>query len=114
MSYNGWTNSETWVVNLWCEQEIYNMAKDVLSENLDDYDLDEESGADEYIRDTRETIKEYFEECVDNSGIDGVFRDLLPLQKIDWHEIAEYHCEDLWEEAVKEHNENKEDDNEQD
>lgn len=72
MSYNGWTNYETWRVNLevfdgWSEDELCGeMAESI----ADDVYLD---GVDNEL----------------NIGIIGSF-----LRQVNWHEIAKHHSED--------------------
>jgi len=80
-TYNGWSNRETWVVNLWLSSEPY--AYDMLR----------------HIVKAFETISEQAEElenCVrndDNSltGEASMWGDLLnaSLDRVNWYEIAE-------------------------
>lgn len=76
-TYNGWTNYETWLVNLWIDNEYdINMWQDRAREINDVYYL-----ADE--------IKQFYE---DNNPIDGngLYCDLLSsaMQQVDWNLIA--------------------------
>jgi pyruvate kinase len=58
---NGWTNRETWLVNIWYNPET---KKD--------------------IRD----LKEYIEETYDNMEA-GFFKDMLDIHCINWRELSE-------------------------
>ena len=71
--YNGWTNKETWLVNLW------------LGDSL-------EVDADSSIEITPEYIEEVVESLIDEGVSEyGFIRDLLncALGEINYHEIAE-------------------------
>ena len=61
MRYNGWTNRETWLVNVWFDP----MTKS---------DLD--------------AIREQLEEAVDD--LPGYLSDFINLEAIDWRELAEH------------------------
>ena len=63
-TYNGWTNRETWLVNLWFNPES---KEDV-----------------QYARDTLES---------DYENLSGIFRDMIDLGAIDWDEL-ESHFDD--------------------
>ena len=87
MTYEGYSNYETWAVCLW---------------------MDNEQGSYEYMRqlaeDTRnnplhefaDTIKEYLEEGKPELG-NTLFQDLLTsaFDSVDWREVAEHYREDL-------------------
>lgn len=74
--YNGWTNRETWLVNLHfgdSEDYIADMAKDA------DYDLDT------FADSIRNMVYDYVEEQTLNPFIS----DLMNLSSIDWRDLAE-------------------------
>ena len=91
--YNGWTNYETWCVNLWIDNEpndLADVARDHIEAALD--------GRYGYVRedvraDAVRTLGEHLEEMHDDAMPDvvGVFADLLraSLQEVNWQEIAE-------------------------
>jgi len=84
--YNGWTNKETWLVNLW------------LGDCLD-------ADADSSIEITPEYIEEMVDEIVSatlEDGANGFITDLLncALGEINYHEIAELYVREKKEESA--------------
>ena len=77
MSYNGWTNYETWRVNL----EMFDGTAAV--SGIDAYQLGQE-------------FREYAEEAIEQSSEPGFARDyaLAFLSDINWREIAGHYIED--------------------
>lgn len=61
MSYNGWSNRETWLVNLWYNPET---------------------------RDDVEAAKDDLEEQYES--LSPVMRDFCGISKVDWNELLEY------------------------
>lgn len=89
MSYNGWSNKETWLVNLWLG---------------DMFTMDQEEG----IEITADYIEEEVQNCLPNTEeligpfMDlGFFNDLLncALGEINYHEIAEHYKQEELEDA---------------
>lgn len=84
MSYNGWSNYETWVVKLWMDNDcgISGYFVEMANNFRSSYNLSN-------------AIKEYYEE---NNPINeaSVYSDLLSnaLGQVDWYEIAEVILED--------------------
>lgn len=85
MSYNGWKNYETWIVNLW---------------------LNDDRGTYEYCMELAEqaerdvyTLGKLLEEFVDENNplTTGMYADLLggALSEVNYYEIAEHFIEDL-------------------
>lgn len=70
MTYNGWTNRSTWLVNVW---------------------FNPESRADV------ESAKEAIEEA--EAAMPDYMRDFLCTDEINWDELAEHFAEDLEENA---------------
>lgn len=107
--YNGWSNRETWLVNLWMDNngaEYYKMiALDCLKEQLEnaEYDVANASrlargpcgNAFEYVHES-----ESYEFCENK----GVFRDLLStaLANVNWYELAKAWLEEVAEEYIQE------------
>lgn len=77
MPYNGWTNYETWRVNLEC---------------FDDW----QNG-----RLTAESAQEFVEEYLQSECPEGLVLDyaLAFISRVNWHEIAEAHNENLEDEG---------------
>jgi len=99
--YNGWTNYETWCVNLWMSndqgsdeyyrelaQETYNRAEPEPSFTRDEV-------ATRNLSDTLEG--EFDERQSELVGVTGVFADLLnaSLSEVNWYEIAEHYISDI-------------------
>ena len=88
MSYNGWKNKETWLVNLW------------LGDGLT---MDQEAGFEV----TADYIEQLVDDMVDGAldqeagNFNGFVKDLLncALGEIDYHEIAEHYDEEVIENA---------------
>ena len=72
MSYNGWSNRETWLIQVW-----YNLES----------------------RDDVEFVREQFEEQYNNIP-DGALKDMLSIDRINWDELLEQFEEE--EEGVEE------------
>jgi len=105
--YNGWTNYETWAVNLWASND--QGSDEYYRETAQDaYDnAEEETRADGTVLFTREEratltladrLKDEHEERQSElTGVTGVFSDLLSaaLSEVNWHEIAEHYISDV-------------------
>jgi len=81
MSYNGWKNKETWLVNLWLG---------------DVFAMDQEDG----LEITPEYIEDQVQMQIDNTffgGPDEFIGDLLncALGEIDYHEIASHYVKEV-------------------
>ena len=92
-TYNGWTNWETWVVNVWMDNDprlyeyVGNMAREEVLK-------DKESAPYKLSK----TLRKYFDEWTPE--IEGLYLDLLngAMREINWHEIAEHLVERVEEE----------------
>lgn len=86
--YNGWTNYQTWVFNLWYDSAFDDDADRIYHSNDTDFDA---------IRELEEYIKEWAEE--NNPIVDdaSVWTDLVghAIGMIDFFEIAEHYINDL-------------------
>jgi spore cortex formation protein SpoVR/YcgB (stage V sporulation) len=89
--YNGWTNYETWLCNLWFDNFDF-------SDMLDMFDGVEDKD-DIRIR-IEDYIKEYVEEFVESyleEDTHGFIHDMLnsSIQEIDFRDIAEHYVDDV-------------------
>jgi hypothetical protein len=76
MSYNGWKNRETWLVNIWFG---------------DGFAMELEDGVEitaDYIRDT---VENYVDEIIGRGDGSGFVRDMLDLGAIDYDELAAHY-----------------------
>ena len=97
--YNGWTNYETWVVNLWMDNEegTYDYWREVAQEVSSD--LEEPTNSmtkmDEAVYLLAERLKDYHEE--NRPELPGVYGDLIgaALSEVNWREIAEHLLENV-------------------
>jgi hypothetical protein len=83
--YNGWTNRETWVINLWLGEDLRQTVTEYLEEN---------ENADKV--EIANIIENLFDEMYDGelNQLSGVLRDLLYTSSINWVELAENYMED--------------------
>jgi hypothetical protein len=104
-TYNGWKNYQTWVVNLWFDNDGFNemfeeWAKECIEDNLDSGDASDIRSNAKY--DLAKRIEEYADELQEMSNIQtsGMFADLLTnaLGNVYWDEIAEHYTDEveLW------------------
>lgn len=86
--YNGWSNYETWAVNLWLtdDEGIYECIKEWAREALQQ-DIDNRSSAADHI-------KKFVDEMMPEMK-PSLFSDLLQhaIGRVDWHEIADSHID---------------------
>lgn len=84
MSYNGWTNRETWLVSLYYGDHFAEVAEGAVAAGLDVYALAHQLEEEFY---ECESLPEAIEDVEDA----GIIFDLLEpaLDAIDWFEIAE-------------------------
>ena len=83
-SYNGWTNYETWRVNL-------EMFDGVSAQDLG-ATLDEDVAMDEQVRDLADILEQEAADIIESQTADGLARSLALdfLSRVDWIEIAEH------------------------
>jgi len=80
MTYNGWSNYETWAVNLWLTNDGFDAVK--FMDNLRPFDAYQLGKA----------IQEYVEDSNPLSEQASLYSDLLntALHEVDWFEVAEH------------------------
>jgi hypothetical protein len=92
-TYNGWSNYETWAVNLWIDNS--EGSQDYWSERarecLKDADFDKE----EAVSSLADEIENEHEEAMPE--VEGVFSDLLraAVGSVDWREVARSMLDDI-------------------
>ena len=96
--YNGWTNYETWLCNLWFDNFDF-------AEMLDMFDGCEDKG--DILNNIEDYIKNYVEEFVEYSlspgDTHGFINDMLnsAIQEIDFRDIAEHYVDDVESELLE-------------
>lgn len=73
---NGWTNRETWLVNLWFG---------------DGFQMDQEDGVEITADYMRDTVENYVDEIIGRGDGSGFVRDMLDLKAIDYDELASHY-----------------------
>lgn len=96
--YNGWTNYETWAVNLWLDNErgSHDSMIEEAKRCLEECERPETRSYSSQTKEEAATImmsdilKSEHEEGMPE--VDGVYADLLnaALSEVDWYEIAEH------------------------
>ena len=103
--YNGWSNYETWAVNLWLtnEQGTYHeccdLAGQAVAEAPECRQVRDRIWTGEEARNflLADRLKEYVQEMNPLTGKASMFTDLLTaaISEVDWHEIAEAFLEEV-------------------
>lgn len=87
MSYNGWTNYETWNVALWIDNEpgTYKERREMARAAWEGNEDDEDAA----VRVLADSLKSWVEDMRPDLGA-SMFSDLLgaALSEVDWHEMA--------------------------
>ena len=92
--YNGWSNRETWAVNLWLDndQGLYEIARDYAKQEIDGHDKGEEINPYYLGESLRNYIEEdllTFENVSQNKNLWIMLTDIGSLYRVNWREIAE-------------------------
>jgi hypothetical protein len=101
-TYNGWTNRETWALNLWLtnDQGLYEMTRERVADAVNEYSDGYEQGdgmrlSDILPRIAGETVRAVWEELTDPNGelMDAVdilqmVRDVGGEYRVNWDEIG--------------------------
>ena len=102
-TYNGWANYETWLVNLWIDNEQGSQA---FFREQAKAEYDEAVATDLWTREESarfhfaDWLKEYYDENLPE--MPGVYGDLLgaALGAVNWDEIARHHIDAVLEEET--------------
>ena len=100
-TYNGWTNCETWLVNLWMDNEpgshelVREQAREFYGQAYDEPHL---TRAQRAFISLADWLKEFHEE--NRPELPGVYGDLLggALSSVNWDEIARHYIDAIVEE----------------
>ena len=101
-TYNGWTNKETWLVNIWLnnDYDLYKQYVSTLTEIVE-----KQSNVLYTHRLVVEELKEIVHEMYrDEHRENGLINDLIQisLNNVDWSRLAEHYIDDINEEQGKE------------
>jgi nucleotide-binding universal stress UspA family protein len=84
--YNGWSNHETWLMNLWLtnEESYYHEMMRILSTYTS-------------LNDQAEALLEFMQNEHEELEVTGVWSDIISntLWRANWHEIAEANTEEV-------------------
>lgn len=94
--YNGWSNYQTWLVNLWFDNEEYGqtMLRQFAKDSIRCAELHGRD-RDNAVYECSKMIQNEVEENIPE--LEGMFADLLSaaLQEVNWYEIAEHIVDDM-------------------
>ena len=94
--YNGWSNYETWVVNLWLDNDEYSqtMLRQFAKDSIRCAELHGRD-RDNAVYECSKMIQNEVEE--NTPEVEGMFSDLLSaaLSEVNWFEIAEHIVDDM-------------------
>lgn len=101
--YNGWTNYETWLVNLWMDNEQGSSEywNECAQEAYDNADSDTSFTREERATlNLADTMKDEHEEA--QPEVTGLWADMMnaALSEVNWYEIAEHYIEEVDKEEV--------------
>jgi len=90
--YNGWTNYETWLCNLWFDNFEFTDMLDMF-DGVEDKD-DIRIRIEDYIK---EYVEEFVESYLAPGDTHGFIHDMLnsSIQEIDFRDIAEHYVDDV-------------------
>ena len=98
MSYNGWSNYETWNVALWFDNEpgSYEYRREVSRDHLESADGDKDTA----VSDVADWLKDDINVRSPDLGA-SMYADLLnaAISEVNWYEIAKHWVEEAVEEA---------------
>ena len=100
MSYNGWTNYETWAVALWLDNDqdsqemVAEWAQDAWDTSRDGQYFTRE---EEAVRDLAQRLEDYLSEFNPLSDEPSVYSDLLnaAIGEVEWAELARHYLDEV-------------------
>lgn len=97
MSYNGWTNYETWCANLWVDQD-----SGYWHEHAQDIAVQKDHDKDEATYEMARVMESYYDEM--SPDTEGMYADLLSasMSRINWYEIAGHYVDEVLEDTSDE------------
>lgn len=112
---NGWSNYETWLVNLWwdndghCEQ-FNDYARECIQAALEESDI-ENDDLNGIKQNAAHTLSDMLEEYLDDSSEEfignncGLFTDLIrsAIGEVNFYEIAQHYIYNNWEEVYSDY-----------
>jgi hypothetical protein len=86
-TYNGWTNRETWALNLWLsnDQGLYETTRERVADAVNEYS---EGIAGEAVKAFWEELTDPNEELMSAEDILQMVRDIGSVYRVDWDEIG--------------------------
>ena len=95
--YNGWTNYETWVANLWLDQD-----SGYWHEHAQDIAVQKDHDKDEATYEMARVMESYYDEFA--PATEGMYADLLSasMSRINWYEIAGHYVDEVLEDRPDE------------
>jgi hypothetical protein len=94
-TYNGWTNRETWALNLWLsnDQGLYEMTRERVAEEIaergqNDTPLTQARLAGEVVRCFTEELLDPEEQPMTPESIITMLQDVCSLYRVNWDEIG--------------------------
>jgi hypothetical protein len=108
MSYNGWSNYETWNAALWMDNDegssnlCHDLAAEVFAETEEPPEPFTRAGNATY--DLSDRLKELFDQDMAANPVQGWMADAINayLSEVNWHEIAKHYIDDVEKEEVVE------------
>jgi len=95
LKYNGWTNYETWLCNMWFNDFDFTDMMDMVDQCEDNWDVLDI--IENYIKEHVEEYVETYLQPNDYRSAHGFMHDMLnaAISEIDWRDIAEHYVDDV-------------------
>ena len=92
LKYNGWTNYETWLCNMWFDDFNFTDMMDMFDNCEDNCDV-----LDIIANYIKEYIEEHVEYSLSPGDQHGFMNDMInaAISEINWREIAEHYVDDV-------------------